>query len=178
MKRWLNRKDPWGWERLKAGGEGDDKGWDGWIASLTQRTWVWVNSRSWWWTGRPGVLQSMGSQRVGHDWVTELNSPWEILLVMWVQVLCLVAQLYPTLWDSMDCSPPGSSVHGILQARILEWVAIPSCRGYSQPRDWTQVSHIADRFLTVWGTREACEYRRICQILWKSADTKIMDWFL
>ena len=46
---------------------------DGWMASLTQRTWVWVNSGSWWWTGGPGVLQSMGSQRVGHDWVTELT---------------------------------------------------------------------------------------------------------
>ena len=60
-------------ERLKAG-EGDDRGWDGWMASLTQWTWVWVNCESWWWTGRPGVLQSMGSQRVRHDWATELNS--------------------------------------------------------------------------------------------------------
>ena len=64
---------PWCWERWKVGGEGGDRGWDGWVASLTQRTWVWVNSGSWWWTGRPGVLQSMGSQRVGHDWATELN---------------------------------------------------------------------------------------------------------
>ena len=54
-------------------GEGDDRGWDGWMASLTQWTWVWVNSGSWWWTGKPGMLQSMESQRVGHDWVTELN---------------------------------------------------------------------------------------------------------
>ena len=60
-------------ERLKAGGEGDNRGWDGWMASWTQWTWVWVNSRSWWWTERPGVLQSMGSQRVRHDWATELN---------------------------------------------------------------------------------------------------------
>ena len=60
----------WCWERLKAGG---DIGWAGWMASPTWWTWVWVNSRSWWWTERPGVLQSMGSQRVGHDWVTELN---------------------------------------------------------------------------------------------------------
>ena len=58
---------------LGAGGEGDDRGWDGWMASLTQWTWVWVNSRRWWWTGRPGGLQFMGSQRVEHDWVTELN---------------------------------------------------------------------------------------------------------
>ena len=63
--------------KLRAGGVGDDRGWDGWMASpsmdMTQWTWVWVNSGSWWWTGRPGVLQSMVSQRVGHDWVTELN---------------------------------------------------------------------------------------------------------
>ena len=63
---------PWCWERLRAG-EGDDRGWDGWMASPTQWTWVWVNARSWWWTGRPGILQSMGSQTVRHDWVTELN---------------------------------------------------------------------------------------------------------
>ena len=56
-----------------AGGEGDDRGWDGWMAPPTQWTWVWVNSGSWWWTGRPGVLQFTGSQRVGHDWVTELK---------------------------------------------------------------------------------------------------------
>ena len=66
-------KRPWCWDRLRAGGEGDDRGWDGWIASPTQRRWVWVNSRSWWWTGRLGVLCFMGSQRVRHDWVTELN---------------------------------------------------------------------------------------------------------
>ena len=63
----------WCWEGLGAGGKGDDRGWDGWMASPTRCTWVWVNSGSWWWTGRPGVLQFMGSQRVGHDWVTELN---------------------------------------------------------------------------------------------------------
>ena len=64
-------KRPWCWERLRAGGEGDNRGWDGWMTSLTQ--WVWVNSGSWWWTGRPDVLQSLGSQRVRHDWATELN---------------------------------------------------------------------------------------------------------
>ena len=66
-------KRPWWWERLRAGREGDDRGGDDWMASPTQWTWVWVNSRSWLWTGRPGVLQFMGSQRVGHDWATELN---------------------------------------------------------------------------------------------------------
>ena len=70
-------KRPWFWERLKAGEE-DDRGWDGWMASPTQWTWVWVDSGSWWWTGRPGVLQFMGSQRDGHDWATELN--WTVLI--------------------------------------------------------------------------------------------------
>ena len=63
----------WCWEGLGAGGKGDDRGWDGWMASPTRWTWVWVNSRRWWWTGRPGMLQFMGSQRVRHDWATELN---------------------------------------------------------------------------------------------------------
>ena len=60
-------------EGLGAGGEGGNRGWDGWVASLTRWVWVWVNSGSWWWTGRPGVLRFMGSQRVGHDWATGLN---------------------------------------------------------------------------------------------------------
>ena len=66
-------KRPWCWERLKAGEEGDDKGWNGWMASPTQWPWVWVNSGSWWWTGRPGMLQFMGSQWAGHDRATKLN---------------------------------------------------------------------------------------------------------
>jgi len=71
-------KRPWCWERLKAGGERDDRGWDVWMASLTQWTWVWVSSGRWWRTGKPGVLQSMGSQRFKHDWGTELNcTEWE-----------------------------------------------------------------------------------------------------
>ena len=69
MTHW---KRPWWWARSKAGGEVDKGGWCGWMASSTRWTWVWVSSRSWWCTGKPGVLQSMGLQRVGHDWVTEL----------------------------------------------------------------------------------------------------------
>ena len=69
VTRW---KRPWCWEGLGAGGEGDNREWDGWMESPTQWTWVWVNSGSWWWTGRPGMLWFMGSQRVGRDW-TELN---------------------------------------------------------------------------------------------------------
>ena len=65
------------WERLKAGGEGDNREWDGWMASLIQWTWVWASSGSWWWTESRGVMQSMGSQRVRHDSATELN--WHLL---------------------------------------------------------------------------------------------------
>ena len=72
-KELTHLKRPCCWERLRAGGEGDDRGWDGWMASPTQWTWVWLNCGSWWWTGWPGVLWFMGSQRVGHNWATELN---------------------------------------------------------------------------------------------------------
>ena len=72
VKSWLIGKD-WCWEGLGAGGEGDNRGWDGWMASLTRWMWVWVNSGSWWRTERPGVLRFMKSQRVGHNWATELN---------------------------------------------------------------------------------------------------------
>ena len=69
-------KRPWCWERLKTGRERDEKGWDGWMLSLTGWTWFWASSVIWWWTGKPGVLQSMESQRVGHDLLTELNWNW------------------------------------------------------------------------------------------------------
>ena len=87
-KSWLIGKDPdagrdWGQE------EKGTTGWDGWMASLTQWKWVWVNSVSWWWTGRPGVLQFMGSQRVGHDWATELN--WTVLTILDSSVIAVFA---------------------------------------------------------------------------------------
>ena len=78
MRKVDSLEKPWCWEGLEAEGEGDDRGWNGWMALLTQWTWVWVNSRSWWWTERPGMLQFMGSERVGHDWVTELN--WRVIV--------------------------------------------------------------------------------------------------
>ena len=165
--------------------------------SLTQWTWVLVNSGSWWWTGRPGMLQFMGLQRVGHDWVTELNWTAIQLLTCWEVkpedkgrktkpnhflhtglfiiefsgswegflffVFCLVFRCYhcnvvdivakesesevcqscPTLCSPMDCSPPDSSIHGIFQSRVLEWVAISFSRESSWSRHWTQVSHHA-----------------------------------
>ena len=80
-------KRPWCWERLKVGGEGDDRGWDGWMASPTQWTWVWVNSASWWWAGRCGMLQFTRSQRVGHNCATELTD-WSLfgaLYLFWIK---------------------------------------------------------------------------------------------
>ena len=77
----------WRWEGLGAGGEGDDRGWDSWMASPTRWTWVWVNSGSWWWTGRPCVLQFMGSQRVGHNLATKLN--WSITSLLFKMVITL-----------------------------------------------------------------------------------------
>ena len=144
----------------------DDRGWESWMASPTLWTWILVSSGSWWWTGKPSVLQSMGLQRVRHDWVTELNwyqnrpSPYSRLWrkvantrrFLWVESKVKViqsCQLFATPWIV---------VHGILQARILEWVAFPFCRGSSQPRDWTQVSYIAGRLFTSRATREAQEY--------------------
>ena len=97
---------PWCWEGLGAEGEGDDRGWDGWMASPTWRIWVWVCSGSLWWTGRTGVLRFMGSQRVGHDWATELN--W-LSLSFFFNCFSFVSALFyfpnqwltvPTLWDS------------------------------------------------------------------------------
>ena len=73
MQRVDSLEKLWCWEGLGAGGKGDDSGWDGWMASPTRWTLIWVNSGSWWWTGRPGMLRFMGSQRVRHDWATELN---------------------------------------------------------------------------------------------------------
>ena len=102
-------KRPWFWERLKAG-EGDDKGWDGWIASPTQWTWVWVNSGSLWWTWRPSILQFMGSQRVRHDWGTGLNwteHPFSDLLLF----SCSVMSDY-----LINCSTPGFPIlHHLLE---------------------------------------------------------------
>ena len=72
-KELIHWKSPWCWEGLGPGGEGADRGWDGWMASPIQWAWVWVNSGSWWWTGRPGVLRFMGSQIVRHNWASELN---------------------------------------------------------------------------------------------------------
>ena len=140
----------WCWEGLGAGEKVDDRGWDGWMASQTRWMWVWVNSGSWWWTGKPGVLRFTESQRVRQDWASKLN--WTELIQLKVKVL--IAQSGPILENVMDYSSPGSSVHAILQASILKWVAIPFSRISSWEPTW--VSYIVGRFLSIWVTKEKC----------------------
>ena len=108
---------------LKARGEGDDRGWDGWMASPTRWTWVWVNFWSWWWARRPGVLRFMGSQRVGHDWVTELNW-WVIVDFCWNSVSYLYWEIFWRIyvwalgfWDLFGVSPPFLN-HSASPARV------------------------------------------------------------
>ena len=121
---WLTHgKRPCCWKSLKTGSEGIDRGWDSWMASLTQWTWVWVSSRSWGWIENSGVLQSMGSQRVRHDWVIELN---------WLALRCIFSAAFVKVNEAKVpqscltlCNPVDYRVPEILQARILEWVALP-----------------------------------------------------
>ena len=124
-KKWLCKemthwKRPWCWEGLGAGGEGDNRVWDGWMASPARWTWVWVNSRSWWWTGRPGVLLFMGSQRVRHDRATELN--WTELMKVKVKSLFRV-QLIATPWTAAYQAPPSM---GFSRREYWSGVPLPS----------------------------------------------------
>ena len=138
-KNWLIGKDPDAGKDWR-GREGDDRGWDGWMASPTQWTWIWVNSRSWWWTGRPGVLQSMGSQRVRHDWATELN--WtisqnlsketaHIYLLLSYLSLPLAFQLWQMLpvWTMNLCSNGWSKKEGEMWV-LVTWSPQQPCITY------------------------------------------------
>ena len=104
----IHWKRPWCWERLKAGGQGDDRGWDSQMASPTRWTWVWVSSGSWWWTERHGVLQSMGSQRVGHYWATELSrAGTSVPLAEWRDGLHEINyRERSTIWESFQAQLP------------------------------------------------------------------------
>ena len=189
-------KRPWCRERLRAGGEGDGRGWDGWMASPTRWTWVWVNSRSW--MDREAscaAVHGVAKSRTQLSGWTELNCEARDFSgknVEWVAIpfsgasaqpryrtqasrassnagwpLRCWAKGKPNIWYKSEvkvtvtqlcltiCEPMAYTVHGILQARTLEWVAVPFSRGSSQPRDRTQVSCIAGGFFTSWATREA-----------------------
>ena len=120
-------KRPWCWERLKAK-EGGHRGWDGWMASPTQRTWVWPSSGSWWRTGKPGGLQSIGSQRVGHDWATELKSLWA-----WGPTICvLIGRLADS--DHTKIWEPHIPAWQVLQSSASLWDAGEKTKSTAQNR--------------------------------------------
>ena len=125
-------KRPWCWEGLGAGGEGDDREWNDWMASLTQWTWVWVNSGSWWWTGRPGVLQFMGFQRVRHSWATELN---------WTELKTLCHNLTASQARDPNQCPLSQWCHPTISSSV---VPFSSCLNLSQHQDlfkWVSSLH-------------------------------------
>ena len=110
VKNWLIGKYPDTGGKMKAGREGDDREWESWMASSTQRTWVWASSRSWWWTGKPDVLQSMGSQSVGHDWANELSNIFAINLgydqeFMYTDFFCFSSFGFPSSLFIFPSSP-------------------------------------------------------------------------
>ena len=118
----------WCWEGLGAGGEGDNRGWDGWVSSWTRWTWVWVNSGKWWWTGRPGMLRFMGSQRVGHAWVTELNlaireafpAPWSS------PVSCLFISDGQSIGASASASVLPVNIQSQFPLGLTGWISLQS----------------------------------------------------
>ena len=139
----------------RAGGERDERERDDWrMASLIQWTWVWANSRRWWRTGEAwnaavhGIAKSQIGPETQQQYLEQGITP-----ILYACVL--VTRSCPTLCDPMDCSPPSSFVHGIFQARILEWLAISFSGGSSQPKDQTGISCVEGRFFTIWATRTA-----------------------
>ena len=116
------------------------------------------------------VRRPAGSAQMNHARLPQpsisLSSPWKCscsLTLMKVKSESEVAQSCPTLCDPVDCGLPGSSVHGIFQAIVLEWIAISFSRGSSKPRDWTRVSRVVDRCFTVWATREVSNAHGVTQ---------------
>ena len=148
----------WCWQGLGAGGEGDDRGWDGWMASLTWWTWVWVNSGSWWWTGRPDVLQLMESQRVRHDWATELNRSLKGQTPLSLEFICLtpvlsnqclfLSQSQKSLMDILEILFwKTASPQPIWRAEVTNWCTLNTGKWVSE---WVKLLSCVWLFVTPW----------------------------
>ena len=172
-KELTHLKRPWCWERLRAE-EGDSRGWEGWMASPTQWTWVWVDSGSWWWAGRPGMLWFMGSQRVRHDWVTELNwtdvaiisiyNGYKIPIIIGASLVAQTVKSLPAVQETQVQSLGGEdpleedmATHSSILAWKIPWMEEPGGLQFmgSKELDMTewlhfQISIIIQRFV-VWG---------------------------
>ena len=123
-------KRPWCWERLKAGGEGDDRGRDVWMASLTWWTCVWASSGSWWWTGKPGVLQSMGWRKARHDWATELNwAVWPRKPSNSSSLHFLICEV--EIWECLLHRMVTQQVPGRPQTQPVWWELLPAVASFS-----------------------------------------------
>ena len=155
-------KRPWCWEGLRAGGEGDDRGWDCWMASLSRKTWVWVNSGSWWWAGWPGVLWLMGLQRVRHEWRTELN--WtEYFWEHWNEALTL--QGPERLCVTMS---PSFKLLRFSPVATMKTVHMPGYNNSLQSPFWS-LSNLSLLSQFFWSTGSVCcnTIMRKCHTLWR-----------
>ena len=131
VKSWLIGKDPDAGKNWGQGEKGDDRGWDGWMASLTLWTWVWVNSGHWWWTGRPGVLQFTESQRVGHDWATELNWFCFVNKIVYISFFSPRFHIYVLIYDQKML------VISTTRFRALESYCF--LKTYQHPKEMTEI---------------------------------------
>ena len=123
-------KRPWCWERLKSGGEGEDRGWDGWMESLTQWTWIWANSGRWWRTGKPGMLQSTASQRVGYDLALILRSGYNLIRSFFPLSIIFTwsgKQWFPKGKDSAEGKATGIYYRSLCCSEILNSWHFPHC---------------------------------------------------
>ena len=137
MRRVDSLEKTWCWEGLGAGGEGDDRGWDGGMVSLTRWTWVWVNSGSWWWTGRPGVLRFMGSQRVGLDWATELTDWTDRVFILQYRFANIVSLSNSAIHLCYQLKlPPSFSLNGLNSDGLLLLYKLSQMYSYFNLVSW------------------------------------------